>query len=272
MAEGSLISIIMPARNAAPYIRSAVDSVRAQTWTDWELIIVDNSSTDGTMQRVADIDDPRIVRLEEPRPGVSRARNRGLFHMRGDLCCFLDADDIMPPEGLRSRATRLMERPDVAFVDGRVLAMDHRTGALSPRHVPTFTGPPFTRLMALDPGVFFGPSWMIRRAAIGDGRFPEDMTHAEDLAFYLRIARQGRYDHVDDVVLHYRTGHGSAMADVDGLRRGYAQLHALAMDLVPPPHPQDLQTMRRRVRSILWRTYLKRGRPVDALRAFLRPI
>lgn len=270
--EEPLISIIMPAYNAARTIGEAIRSVQQQSWTHWELIVVDDGSTDRTAEVVEAVHDARIHLQRQPNAGVSAARNRGLDVARGVFVAFLDADDSYPPNSLRARAERLMARPEAAFADGAVMALDDRSGALSPRHSPTFQGDPFPLLMAMDRRVFFGPSWMIRRTAIGETRLPMGMTHAEDLAFCLSLARRGIYVATPEVVLHYRTGHASAMSDLKGLHRGYRQLYLHAAYLAPPPEAAALQALWERIRTVMWRSYLKAARPWDALRVlFERP-
>jgi hypothetical protein len=106
---------------------------------------------------------------------------------------------------------------------------------------------------------------MIRSSVLMGARFPVEMRHAEDLAFYLTLARRGQYRHVEEVVLHYRRGHGSAMGDLDGLAKGYAQLKSYAAKLSPPPEKVQLQKMQKRIAGILWRSYVKAGRPRKAL-------
>ncbi len=261
----------MPVRNAAPYIREAVDSVLAQDWPNWELLVVDNGSTDGSLERLADITDRRLHRLHEPRPGVSTARNHGLARMQGAFYCFLDADDRLPRNSLRARAMVLMADPGTMFADGRVLAMDHGSGALSPLYSPGFRGVPFDALMAMDGSVFFGPSWMVRRTPTTVPRFPEHMRHAEDLAFYLSMGRAGRYDHTDQVVLHYRKGHASAMTDLDGLWAGYRQLYGHVLALRPPPRTEQLGYLWTKARTIMCKSYLRRGRWKAAIKVWLCP-
>jgi hypothetical protein len=105
---------------------------------------------------------------------------------------------------------------------------------------------------------------------IGNDRFPEDMRHAEDLAFYLKLARRGTYRATTEPVLHYRTGHGSAMSDLDGLDKGYLQLYRFATQLDPPPLPEELGRMWARIRRVMTLGFLKTGHPLKALRALLR--
>ena len=269
-AQAPLISVVMPAHNAERTIGEAIRSLLAQDRTNWELIVVDDGSTDGTMQEVLSFQDERIRCIRQERGGVSRARNAGLDLAQGEYVAFLDADDRMPGSGLSARASLLQDNPGTAFVDGAVMAMDDRTGALERIHSPTYSGPPFKRLMRMDPGIFLGNTWMIRRSVIGTTRFPEGLTHGEDLAFYLLLARKGDYMATHHEVLHYRRGHRSAMADLDGLDNGYLALHRLAQRLVPPPDPADLHAMWLRIRRVMVRGYLKAMRPWDALRVWLR--
>jgi glycosyltransferase involved in cell wall biosynthesis len=265
-----LVSVVMPAYNAAPYIGEAIRSVIGQTWPHWELIVVNDGSTDGTAEVVRSFTDPRIHMVEQTNAGVSSARNKALDEARGAFVVFLDADDRLPPNSLKARVEALLAHPHAAFADGDVLAWDHATGALGPLHRPRYTGPPFDRLMRMDPSIFFGPSWMVRRSAIGGTRLPVGMTHAEDLAFYLVLARRGDYVACGEPVLHYRRGHGSAMSDLDGLDRGYMALYHHAMALDPPATGEQLGRLWRRIRRVMTLSYLKGGRPMDALRTALR--
>lgn len=112
------LSVIIPLYNKAPYIRKAIDSVAMQTYGDWELIIVDNGSTDGSGEIVASFPDPRIraVRLDE-KIGPGGARNRGVAESTATWICFLDADDWWEPTFLEETAS-LMERYTDAGICG----------------------------------------------------------------------------------------------------------------------------------------------------------
>jgi glycosyltransferase involved in cell wall biosynthesis len=87
------VSVIMPAYNAAPFIEKAVESVIAQTHTDWELIVIDDGSTDGTEQVLRAFTDTRIGYMRQANQGPAVARNLGLAESCGDYVIFLDADD-----------------------------------------------------------------------------------------------------------------------------------------------------------------------------------
>lgn len=101
----ALVSIIMPAFNAEKYIEECVDSIIAQSYADWELIIVDDGSTDSTPQLTDRFSgtDPRIRVVHRENGGVSKARNAGLDIAKGEYVVFIDADDIVPTDSLKAR-------------------------------------------------------------------------------------------------------------------------------------------------------------------------
>lgn len=271
-ANGPLISIILPARNAAPYLRECVDSVLAQSWHHWELLLVDNGSTDGTAAIAASFTDPRIKVLSEPLQGVSLARNKGLAAMRGEFFCFLDADDRLPKDALRLRHDLFLRYPDARFADGAMRAFDNRTGKTVWVRSPWYDGMPFDALMALDGSCFAGNTWMVRRVPGFAYRLPEHMDHSEDCAFYLGIARQGRYVSTAREVLHYRIGHPSATSDPRRVHQGYVELYTCMSGLDPAPHPQQLAAAWKRLRRFMTRDLFLHRHLWGALRArLMRP-
>jgi glycosyltransferase involved in cell wall biosynthesis len=98
--DDTLVSIILPTYNRAGFIGAALDSVLAQTWTRWELVIVDDGSTDGTQELLDAYDDPRVVRLRQDNRGVSAARNEGIRASSGPVLALLDSDDQWLPHKL----------------------------------------------------------------------------------------------------------------------------------------------------------------------------
>ena len=110
-----LVSIIMPTYNCARFICESIDSVLAQTYTNWELIIVDDSSTDNTAEMVANFNDPRIHYLRnEQNEGAALTRNKALRAAKGRYIAFLDSDDLWHPDKLE-RQIAFMEQNGYAF-------------------------------------------------------------------------------------------------------------------------------------------------------------
>ena len=115
----NLISIVMPVFNAQAYLEEALESVRRQTWTDWELLVVDDHSTDGSAGLVSEIcrKDARIRLLSQMDgiKGAANARNFGTAHANGRYLAFMDADDIWRVDKLEREMAFLREK-DAAFV------------------------------------------------------------------------------------------------------------------------------------------------------------
>ena len=110
-----IVSIVLPTYNRADVIGRAIASVRAQTLADWELLIVDDGSTDGTPDVVAGLDD-RIHLLRQDNAGTYVARNNGLARARGRYITFLDSDDEWLPHFLELTVGFLRAYPDAHFV------------------------------------------------------------------------------------------------------------------------------------------------------------
>lgn len=113
------VSVVMPAYNAAEYIEEAVMSVRNQTWEYWELLVIDDGSTDTTSQIMEKMaaEDSRISYIKnEENMGVARTRNRGMDLCKGDYIAFLDSDDIWHPEKLEKQIKCMEEnRADLSY-------------------------------------------------------------------------------------------------------------------------------------------------------------
>ena len=189
----SLISLIMPVYNGAAYIGEAIDSVRKQIYPHWELLIIDDGSTDNTRVQLtaAAVNCTRVRTFyHDTNQGVSAARNVGLAQMRGEWFCFVDADDRLTPESLSIRLQTYGTRQDVWFIDGVVLTYNEQLTQLQGHSRPAqLIGSPLRPLLRLHTGFFTCPSWLIRTRALGQGiRLSTDMSHAEDLHFYISLA------------------------------------------------------------------------------------
>ena len=130
-----LVSIIMPAYNCERFIAEAIRSVLAQTYTDWELIIVDDCSTDNTAQIVASFDDRRIVyQRNEKNMGAALTRNKALQIAKGHYIAFLDADDLWAPEKLEHQIA-FMEKNGYDFTYTAFRRTDKPLRIAGPKHV-----------------------------------------------------------------------------------------------------------------------------------------
>lgn len=262
MGDSPLISIIMPALNAKATIAEAIESVLEQSYSNWELWVIDNGSSDGTFAEVQNLRDDRIHLLLEKKRGVSNARNTGLNHANGEYICFLDADDTMPKEALSSRVELFQTNKNLQFVDGTVLKFNSNDVF----YQPSFRGEVLTELARMNSSCFFGNTWMIRGPVTA--RFREELTHCEDLMFYIEQEHVGSYDFTKEPVLCYRQGANSAMSNLDGLESGYKSCIQIMRS--NPELVSFSEVFRIKARSIMFRSFLKKGRPFRAIISWLR--
>ena len=254
-----LVSIIMPTFNAEKYILEAILSVIAQPFKNWELLIINDGSTDATEDVILKLPDPRIVYVKQENRGVSAARNTALSKMTGDFFCFLDADDSFPRDSLLSRI-ELFRNPSIDFVDGKVLRMNSDMTRINSEWRPHFHGKPLNDLVRLTGRSFLGLTWLIRRDKSKVYRFKEGLTHGEDLLFFMELARMGGdYSSVNEPVLHYRDTIGSAMKNLHGLENGYRFVEK-EIQKWPELPMEDLTIFKLRWRKFMALDYIKRGK------------
>lgn len=265
-----MISIITPAFNAEHSIGQAIASVQRQSREDWELIIIDDGSTDATRSIAEAFSDRRIKVIWQENAGVSAARNTGLGLARGEYITFLDADDTLPRDALKLRADLLDREPQIDIVHGAVqlICGDHELRVVQP---DLKSGPLLDRLVRLQEDVFVGVCYMLRRKLIGQVLFQDKLSHCEDLIFYLTLAHDAdlEYAAVPDTVYEYRRSPTSAMSNLDGLEASYVELlrHAAGMERISKKNSTYL---RRRVKRIMFLSWLRQGNPIKALRSLHR--
>lgn len=122
-----MISIVIPVYNKEAHIRNTLGSVVGQTSPDWEVVVVDDGSTDASMARVRSVHDERIRILTQANAGPGAARNHGAAEARGEVLCFLDADDELLPDFVACHTRRLSENPACALSIGGYLMGPDRT-------------------------------------------------------------------------------------------------------------------------------------------------
>lgn len=111
-----LVSVVMPVYNAGGYLRPALESIRNQTYSNLEILIVDDGTTDGCMRSIADVKDSRVEVLHQSNAGKSVAMNRALDRIHGEFYVIQDADDLSYPARIERQAACMRERPEAAAV------------------------------------------------------------------------------------------------------------------------------------------------------------
>ena len=190
MTACPLVSVVLPVYNRAQFLRRAIQSVRAQTFRDLELVVVDDGSTDGSAAAVPPSEDSRIRVIRLPRNrGVSRARNIGIEEARGTLVAFLDSDDEWLPEKLERQVARFREHPaeDNTLVSCRFIRHDDLTHRISAPSRPIPRGDAFARIVqghAPLPSCVVMPRPLVKAA----GGLDEALPAFADYELWLRLA------------------------------------------------------------------------------------
>jgi teichuronic acid biosynthesis glycosyltransferase TuaG len=251
------VSIITPAYNAARFLADTIDSVRAQTVQDWELIVVDDGSTDATVaivQRYAEAD-PRIRLLRQANAGPSAARNNGMSAARGTFFAFLDSDDQWLPEFLECQLDVFARYPDTALVTANAYYLGGPQDG-QPRRPPS-EGHPVLNLENIiknDSAVFI--MTVFRREVFERiGGLDESQWTSEDYDFWIRAALAGFVFRISTRPLAlYRRHEGSLSADSARMLRGILQTYGKARVTLPidsPAHEALDRQMARFERELL---------------------
>jgi len=205
----SRISIVVASRNYGRYIGEALDSVQRQTFTDFDLAIIDDGSSDDTASIVQSyLRDPRIRYYPSNRLGQSRAKNLGIGLTSAAYIAYLDADDAWFPEKL-DRQFRLMEaspKVGVSYCRRRLIGPDG--DYLPTTQQPLHRGPILDRVMVQNSICF--SSVMIRREVLEHvGGFDPQLELGIDFELWLRVGMHYEFDYINEPLVKYRTGHGN---------------------------------------------------------------
>jgi len=233
------VTVILPTYNRERYLAGAVGSVLGQTFGDFELLIVDDGSTDTTAALIGAVDDDRVRYFVTSHCGVSAAVNVGLRHARGEYIARLDSDDLFVPEALATLVAALAANPEIGVVWARGQLMN-RDGCDKPRSrgwPEHFPGDLLRSLVYED--CTTSPAMLIRRACFERvGPYDETLASSEDWDMSLRLARHFRFQFVDQVVVRIRehddslTGRSQRAAFLEART---APLNKLFLDPKLPP-------------------------------------
>jgi GT2 family glycosyltransferase len=247
LADRPLISVVMPAYETDPrHLREAIASVRAQTYPDWELVVVDDGSTRRDTRRAitrAVSRDPRITaRMLERNAGISAATNAGLELCRGELVAFLDHDDTLAPDALLRVAQAFDDDDDavdVVYTDQDKLTQEGR-------RADPFLKPDWSPVYALG-AMYVGHLLVARRELIAEaGGLDPAFDTIQDFELLLRLSeRTDRIRHIPEVLYHWRAIPGSIAlgedekGDVGELQaravNGHLERRGVAAEAAPHP-------------------------------------
>lgn len=203
------ISVVLPVYNGASFIGAAIDSVLVQTLPDWELLIVDDGSTDSTPEILARYDDPRIHVTRQSNGGEGAARNTALEQAHGQYIAFLDADDLYLPKAFYLLTEFLEQYPQygLVFADGDVIDKQGRRLMTLTEHRPAICTGDVLEAIVLDPAVLTVPVCTLVRSQVirqAQARFDTTLRIGTDWDFWIQLARVCQFGYLDQRTCAYR--------------------------------------------------------------------
>jgi glycosyltransferase involved in cell wall biosynthesis len=239
-----LVSVIMPAYNVEPYVGDAIRSALAQTFTDFELIVVDDGSKDGTAEIAKELarQDRRILIVQQANRGLAGARNSALRAARGEYFALLDSDDLWAPEFLERQVGILRSRQDVDIVTGNGWYLGGPKHGQIARPYPDPRPDPDLASIIGDEWSVFIMSVFRRRVYTEIGAFDESMRSNEDYDFWLRAAMAGfTFVRNDRPLGHYRVRTDSLSASNVRMLRGILHVYTkLRPEIAGKPLEMDI--------------------------------
>lgn len=210
------VSVVIPTYNRAYTVERSIRSVLAQSFRDFELIVVDDGSRDNTSEVIRNLNDGRIqyLRMAENQ-GASAARNRGIEHARGEYIAFQDSDDEWLPHKLASQLVAFDTLPR------RVGVVYCKCKRLAPKRQETVMGEPFDRRCLLHHNFVDTPTMVLHRDCLRDERFDEELPRRQDWELCLRLAQRYEFAFVDEVLVVSRVTPGSVTSSQSRLLQAY---------------------------------------------------
>lgn len=214
------LSVALTVYNAERYVAAAVESILGQTYRDYEFVIVDDGSTDGSRALLEGFarGDERIRLVSRPNTGISQARNETLDMARGEFYAIMDADDIAEPQRLERQIQYLEANPSCVCVGGWFEVIDGAGRLLTVLQPPVHDEDIQAALLEGHAAIC-QPASMLRKAAIERvGRFDKDLAPAEDLDLYLKLGEIGKLANLPETLLKYRM-HAQSASSCDRQRQ-----------------------------------------------------
>jgi glycosyltransferase involved in cell wall biosynthesis len=210
------VSVIIPTYNRSAIMKRAIDSVLAQTFTDFEMIIVDDGSDDDVKSVVDVYCDERIRYIRhEKNCGLSRARNTGIENARGFYVAFLDDDDEWLPRKLELQLDHLSRRPRVDASFTGCIHWDEESGREVDTTIPSETAAEPADLLMKNTYLGASSSLVVKKYCFETaGCFDEALPSCEDWDMWIRLARQHRIESLDDILVKKYRSENSMMTNI----------------------------------------------------------
>ena len=208
--QSPLVSVLLPVYNGEPYLKAAIDSILAQTFTDFECIIIDDGSSDGSAALILGLDDPRIRFYQQANRGLPATLNRGLSLARGVFIARQDQDDLSHPDRLGLQVAYLQSHPECVLLGtwAQMMEVDRPVNRYHRHPVDDLT----LRYQLLFNNPFVHSSVLMRSEAVhrvGGYSMDPEKQPPEDYELWSRLSREGTVANLGQVLLTYREVPGS---------------------------------------------------------------
>ncbi|AFY92664.1 glycosyltransferase family 2 protein [Chamaesiphon minutus] len=229
----SKVSVVIPAYNALTYLPKTLDSVLQQTYTNFEVLIVNDGSTDEIAAWFTTVKDDRVRLISQANQGLPGARNTGITAAKGAYIAFLDADDLWAPTKLEKQVQCLDAKPEVGLVYAWTLLIDRHGNSTRTVTAAQVEGNVWEKLLLGDV-VGSGSAAMVRRSCFDRvGLFDPELTSIEDCDMWVRIAADYPFAVIKEVLVYYRQHPTSMSRDYDKMAQNSRLKIEKKFDRVP---------------------------------------
>ncbi|MBV6625063.1 MAG: glycosyltransferase [Rivularia sp. (in: Bacteria)] len=233
-------SIIIPAYNAITYLPETLESLLNQTFTDFEVLIVDDGSYDNIIDWAAEIKDPRVRFFSQNNKGVSAARNLGIKQAKGEYIAFLDADDLWESTKLEKQLQLLKNNPSLGLVHTEMLVIDEQSKSLGRKFTSNVEGDALKRL--LERNTIVTSSVIVRHSCLqAVGNFDENLTSSEDWELWVRIASRYFIAQIKEPLVYYRQHANNTTKNWQMLEQDLSSIEQVFQSV-----PQELSYLKQR--------------------------
>jgi glycosyltransferase involved in cell wall biosynthesis len=242
-----IISIIIPAYNAERTILNTIVSVQQQTFSDFELIVINDGSTDRTLEILATIEESRLKVFSYSNGGLPVARNRGIAQATGDYISFIDADDLWTSDKLELQLTALQQQPEAGVAYSWTCNMGEKGESFHPGKSVMYTGNVLPQLL-MSNFIASGSNILATKEAIATaGEFDPVLKSCEDWDFYLRLAARWSFVVVPKAQILYRQSAGAMSSKVEVMEK----YHRLVLERAFKAAPAELQHLKNQSLAIM---------------------
>lgn len=221
-----LVSVIFPVYNTSKYLRQTVESLLNQTYSNLEIIAIDDCSTDDSLEILQSYPDPRLkIHRNEKNLGLIRTLNKAMGLASGDFHARMDSDDICHPERFEKQVRYMLAHPECVLLGTDRATIDENDQSIFYYTRPA-TGSPMMKWKLLTGNFITHPSVMMRASRLPESLYEEKYRHTEDYAAWLRLSEIGDVDVLPERLISYRV-HAASMIQTNKAKHVQAASEAL---------------------------------------------